>query len=108
MNNMRHASLSTPMVSSDVPARRRPRMFMPTRRARSPWAIVNGGTSCEHIAPPPSIARRPTRLNWCTADNPPRIAPSPTVTCPPIAAEFANVVSDPTMQSCATWLLAMK
>ena len=23
-------------------------------------------------------------------------------------AEFANVVSDPTMQSCATWLLAMK
>ena len=48
------------------------------------------------------------RVNWCTADAPPMVTPSPTSQCPASVALFAMVTLSPRMQSCATWVLARK
>ena len=49
------------MVGSSKPRRRRPTTFSPCRRARSPAAMQNGGTSIETMAPAAHSADSPMR-----------------------------------------------
>ena len=49
----------------------------------------------------------PILVNWCTRTPPPRMAQSPTSTCPPRVDRLDIITLSPTIQSCATWVDAI-
>src|SRR5437899_2225857 len=73
-----YAPFTRAIACSSKWARVSPTVLSPTTSARSPCTVTYGGTSCVTIAPPETNASRPMRVNWCTADSPPKITWSST------------------------------
>ena len=73
------------------PARRRPTLLRPTTIAVPPSIMTNGGTSWMTRASPPTIASRPMRQNWWTADAAAHVRPLADVN---VAAQHRAVGED--------------